>query len=112
MKIDKESLKKFAIGAGKIFIFGSLTLLTMKFKTENQHIYYVERTDCEDYNDAVDAIIESDMLDRYKNDALGMVKRNMDKEYYRAVASIARGDALDSYKVSMIKNLYNNEARA
>lgn len=112
MKIYKEALKKFAIGAGKVFVYGSLALLSMKIKNESQHIYYVEHTDCEDYNDAVDSIIESDMSDYYKHSALSMVKRNMDEKYYKAVASIANGDASDYYKVSMIQNLYSNEAQA
>lgn len=112
MKVSKETIKKIAIGAGKVFVYGSLALLSMKLKNETEHIYYVEHTDCGDYNDAVDSIIDSDMNSYYKNIALRMVKRNMDKEYYKAVASIARGDDDDYYKISMIKNLYTNEAQA
>ena len=112
MKIDKETIKKVAIGVGKVFAYGSLTLLSMKLNKEAKHIYYGEFVDCEDYNDAVDSIIESDMSDYYKHSALSMVKRNMDEKYYKAVASIANGDASDYYKVSMIQNLYTNEAQA
>ena len=112
MTIDKDTIKKIAIGVGKVFAYGSLTLLSMKLSKEAKDIYYGEFVDCEGYSDAVDAIIESDMLDCYKRDALTMVKRNMDANYYKAVAAVANGDALDCYKVEMIQNLYENEARA
>lgn len=112
MRVDKETIKKVAIGVGKVFAYGSLTLLSMKLNKEAKNIYYGEFVDCEDYNDAVDSIVESDMSDCYKRDALAMVKRNMDKRYYKAIASIANGDASDCYKVEMIQNLYKNEARA
>lgn len=114
MRVNKETIKKVAIGAGKAFVYGSLALLSMKLNKEAKNIYYDDFVDCEDYNysDAVDSIIESDMSDYYKHSALAMVKRNMDEQYYKAVASIANGDASDYYKVSMIENLYTNEAQA
>ena len=112
MNVTKETIKKIAIGVGKVLAYGSLTLLSMKLSKEAKDIYYGEFIDCEGFNDAVDAIVESDMSDWYKSNALAMVKRNMDTNYYKAVASIANGDASDWYKVQMIQNLYENEAQA
>lgn len=112
MKVDKETIKKIAIGIGKVFAYGSLTLLSMKLSKEARNIYHDDFIDCEGYNDAVESIIESDMSDCYKRDALALVKRNMDANYYKAVATIANGDASDCYRVEMIQHLYENEARA
>lgn len=107
MRVDKETVKKVAIGVGKVFAYGSLTLLSMKLNKEVKHIYYDEVIDCEGYNDAIDSIIDSDMSSCYKDSAITMVERNMPKEYYKAVASIVNGDDSDCYKVSMIRKLYN-----
>lgn len=114
MKVSKETIKKVAIGVGKVFVYGSLTMLSMKLSKEAKNIYHDDLVDCEDYgyNDAVDSIVNSDMCDCYKSDALAMVKRNMDERYYKAVTSIADGDSCDCYKVEMIENLYKNEAQA
>lgn len=117
MKIDRETIKKIAIGAGKILVYGSLTLLGMKLNNEAKHVYYDEYVDCDDcndygYNDAIDAIINSDMSSCYKDSAIRRVKPHMTKEYYKAVASIAKGNDSDCYKVSMIRKLYDGEAQA
>ena len=125
MNVNKETIKKIAIGVGKVFVYGSVTLLTIKLNKEARNIYYDECVNCEDYvgydcdydydydyNDAIDSIIDSDMSSFYKDSALTMVKRNMSKEYYKAIASIASGDDSDYYKVNMIRKLYNSEAQA
>lgn len=119
MKTDKETIRNIAIGVGKVFVYGSLTLLTMKLNKETRNIYYdeyIDRDDCVeydyDYNDAIDELIDSDMNSYHKDCVLSMMKRNMSKEYYKAVASIANGDDSDYHKVSMIRKLYDNEARA
>lgn len=114
MKIDKEAIKKITIGAGKIFVYGSLALLSMKVRKEVRNIYhddiidfedYNENIDCKGYNDAIESIINSDMSSYYKDVALKMIKKNMDEQYYKAVSTIANGDDSDYYKVTMINSL-------
>lgn len=121
MKIDKEVIKKITIGAGKIFAYGSLILLSTRLRKEVRNIYYDDiidfedydkRIDCEDYNDAIECIINSDMSSYYKNVALKMVKKDMDKKYYKAVSAIVSGDDTDYYKVTMINGLYNDKDQA
>lgn len=57
------------------------------------------------YSKAVEAIVESNMLDSYKRDVMEMLKRDGDSDYYKAVISIVNSDMLDSYKRDMIETM-------
>lgn len=58
-----------------------------------------------DYGGAVEAIMKSDMLSNYQQDAIEALKPNGTTDYYKAVIHIAYSSALDNYKADMIKNL-------
>lgn len=104
MKINKDSVKKIAVGIGKALAYGSLTMLSMNLNKEAETIYY-DDLDCKDYSGAVESIMQSDMSSYYKNQAIAMLKKDLDESYYRSVASIARSNDLDYYKVNMINAL-------
>lgn len=61
------------------------------------------------YDEAIDAIMKSDMYSHEKCDAAAVLKRNEDAEFYRAVIHIIKDSKLYSHdKVCMIKNLNKN----
>ena len=57
------------------------------------------------YSGAVKAILNSDMLDSYKRDVMGMLKTDGNADYYETIISIANSDMLDSYKKEMIEKM-------
>ena len=57
------------------------------------------------YRDAIDAIVESGMLDSTKEEVAEVLKRNECAEYYRSVISIVNGGMMDSTKLNMIERL-------
>ena len=57
------------------------------------------------YGEAVKAIVNSDMLDSYKKEIMGMLSAYGRQEYYEAVIDIVNSDMLDSYKKEMIEQL-------
>jgi hypothetical protein len=61
------------------------------------------------YSDAIDVIVNSNMLDNYKNEALGLVKKNEDTEYYKAIIKIVKSDMLGSNRLVAIANLNKGE---
>lgn len=61
------------------------------------------------YGTAVKTIMESDMLDSRKRDAIGSLDRDGDSGYYEAVISIVNSDMLDSRKVDTIRIISDEE---
>lgn len=57
------------------------------------------------YSDAVQAIMNSAMLDSYKREMIRVLKRDGDSEYYRAVIMTINSEMLDSYKRDILKEL-------
>lgn len=62
------------------------------------------------YSDAVGVIMDSDMLDSYKNEAIGLLKKNSDAEYYKTVIKIVKSDMLGSSRVKAITNIGEEES--
>ena len=58
-----------------------------------------------DYSGAVEAIMNSDMMSSYKQDAVQALKTNGSIDYYKAVIHIVYSSAMSSYKVNMIQDL-------
>lgn len=58
------------------------------------------------YNDAVEAIMDSDMFSHDKREAVEALSRYENAEFYRAIVRVAKDSGMFSYdKVKMIKNL-------
>lgn len=58
-----------------------------------------------DYGGAVKAIMNSDMLSSYKQEAIKALKNDGSIDYYKAVIHVVYSSALSSYKVDMIQDL-------
>lgn len=57
------------------------------------------------YDDAIQAITESNMLGSYMIEAMNLVQSNMTCEYYRSVINIVQANTLGSTKIEMIKKI-------
>lgn len=57
------------------------------------------------YSDAVNAIVNSDMFDAYKQEAISYVKKNQRADYYDGVIHIANSTMFDHYKSDAIRDL-------
>lgn len=60
-----------------------------------------------DYSGAVEAIVKSDMLSSYQQEAIEALKTDGSIDYYKAVIQVAGSSSLSSYKVNMIRSLSN-----
>ena len=58
-----------------------------------------------EYNDAVKAIMDSNMLGSDKARMMDVLKREEDSEFYKAVISTVKSNILGSTKVEIIKNM-------
>ena len=57
------------------------------------------------YDDAVRAIMSSNMMSSYKTEAISVLKHEGTSDYYRAVISTVNSDMMSSYKVDAIRNM-------
>ena len=57
------------------------------------------------YSDAVNAIMNSDMMGSYKRDAIEALPKDKDCEFYKSVMYIANADMMGSYKVDLIRRM-------
>ena len=60
------------------------------------------------YSDAVNAIMDSNMLSSYKQEAVAALAKDRDKEFYKAVIHVVNSDMMGSYKGDAIKNMCDN----
>lgn len=57
------------------------------------------------YSGAVEAIMKSDMMSSYKQEAINALKTDGSIDYYKAVIHVVYSSAMSSYKVNMIRDL-------
>lgn len=57
------------------------------------------------YDDAVEAIMSSDMYSSSKRDAVALLKRGENEEYYRAVIHTVLSDMYSSSKIDILRNM-------
>jgi hypothetical protein len=104
-------MKKFNagwIGDCVAFIGGTVFLgLMAALAPSRVNIHVTEKSIATNsgYHDAVKAIMNSDMWDSYKEDAMKLLKRDEDAAYYESAISIIESDSWDSYKIDMLKLL-------
>lgn len=89
------------VGGAMLYSFAAMSA----FKYTDQPVAIRDNT-AAGYNEAVEAIMKSDMAGWYKNDAIQALKKDGNVEFYRAIIHIVsdRGTA-DWYRVDMIKKL-------
>lgn len=105
-KIDWKNVGK---KVGNIVENGFILALTygFMFSQPRKNVYVTKNYGgmTANYSKAAKAIVESDMLDHYKADAMEALKHDGDADYYETVISIANSDMLDHYKADMITKL-------
>ena len=93
-------LGKAVINIGtSLYMFKSMGFFNKPNKTQINKKYATN------YYDLVAVIVESDMLDSYKEELIGLVENYKAPGYYQAAANIINSDMLTSTKVDMIKTL-------
>ena len=88
---------------GKGIAYGALLILACGTKIKIERTY----NSCNPvgYYDAVNSIMESNMLDSYKREIVEMIKPDSNSDYYNSVISVLESNMLDSYKRDTIKTL-------
>lgn len=105
IKISKEQVGKIIVGTGKAIICG-LSCLALIAPHVESSIGAVKRLTAEaDYSGAIKAIINSNMLSSYKQDAIEAVQKDRDAAYYKSVIEVVNSSMLGSYKVETIKKI-------
>lgn len=102
MKINKEHVVKVAKGLGKLIVYGAVCALYLGHNNSKTEIYYHGPVG---YSEVVQAIVESNMLDSYKREALELLSKDRDEVYYESMISVINSNMLDSYKIDAIKTL-------
>ena len=87
----------FILGLTHSFMFPSPR---NKVQATNNYDYLIDS-----YSKAVKAIVESNMLDSRKSEAIESLKRDGDTDYYKAVISIVNSNMFDSRKVETIRTI-------
>lgn len=65
----------------------------------------LKKTYATNYYEVVDVIVNSDMLESYKEELIEIIENFKTPSYYQAVANIVNSDMLTSTKVEMIKTM-------
>lgn len=87
-----------SIGAS-LYMFEKMGLFNKFNKKQNK------KTNVTNYYELAEVIVNSDMLDSYKETLIDIVENNKIPSYYQAVANIIKSDMLTSTKIKMIKML-------
>ena len=103
LNISKEAVGKIVRGGLNIAV-GLLVLALPSLTRESVTVVARPASEAK-YSDAVQAIMNSAMLDSYKREIVGLLKQDGDSEYYRTVIMTISSDMLDSYKRDVIKEL-------
>ena len=65
----------------------------------------INKTYATNYYDVVNVIVNSDMLDSYKEEMINVVENFKAPSYYQAVTNIVNSNMLTSTKIDMIKKM-------
>lgn len=107
-KITKETVGNVVKIGGTAVLYGLASMVSkISINDVIDHIRYSGNVS---YSDAINAIMDSDMLGSYKKEAMALVKRAGDVEYYKAIIKIVKSDMLGSYKIEAITNLSKEES--
>lgn len=102
LHVNWKTVGKYTKALGKGIAYGALLAFVGGTKITVKQTYSVGPVG---YYDAVNSIMESDMLDSYKREIVEMIKPDCDSEYYKTIVSVIKSDMLDSYKRDTIKTL-------
>lgn len=103
MNINKDELMKCAKKAVEIAVYvGGIALSYVSVRDVIDGIKYSGEVD---YGDAVDAIMSSDMMSSYKEQAVTTLKKDESSQFYKAVIRVIKSDMMSSYKVDTIRKM-------
>ena len=107
INMNKEQVGKIIVGTGKAILCGLSCLALIVPHVENSVNAMKCLTVKADYSGAIKAIMNSDMLDSYKKDAVEVIQKYQSEDYYKSVIEVVNSDMLDSYKLETIKKITN-----
>lgn len=107
LNITKETIKDTFKVACRITLCG--LAIVKSSNTAKDIIDMVRYSGNVKYSDAVDVIMDSNMFDSNKNEALALLKKNKDAEYYKTIIRIVKSNMFDSNKIKAITNFNNDE---
>lgn len=103
IKIDLKPVGEFARQIGEVALYGLAIAASWKF---SDYMTKIPDSKPIGFDDAVSAIMKSDMYSHDKSDAAAALKRNGNAEFYQAIVHIAKDSAAYSHdRVDMIKRL-------
>lgn len=105
IKLNKEQVGKFVMGTGKVVVYGLSCLALILPHVENSIDAVKRLTAKADYSGAIKAIMSSDMMSSYKQDAIEAVLKDQDEVYYKSVIDIVNSNMLSSYKIDTIRKI-------
>lgn len=104
-RLNWESIGKGVLSVCTGLAYGAVLAVACGSKITITHKKIVNGVGDVNLSDAVDAIMNSDMFDSYKLDAVELLKTDGDSGYYKSVISAINSDMYDSYKIDVIKKL-------
>lgn len=105
IKLSKEQVGKIVVGTGKAVVFGLSCLASIIPHVENSINAVKRLTAKADYSGAIKAIMSSDMMSSYKQDAIEAVLKDQDDVYYESIIEVVNSNMLSSYKIDTIRKI-------
>ena len=105
IKLSKEQVGRIVVGTGKAVVFGLSCLALILPNVENSISAMKRLTAKADYSGAIKAIMCSDMMSSYKQDAIEAVLKDQDEVYYESVIEVVNSNMLSSYKIDTIRKI-------
>lgn len=101
-RIDWKFVGECAKSVGKGMAYGLALATVCGTKITVKRTYVSETAG---YYEAVDSVMNSNMLDSYKRTVVEMIKPDGNSGYYKSVISVMESNMLDSYKRDTIEAL-------
>lgn len=106
-RLNQEQLNnigRLAKKGCKYLFYGAVAILSCSNVTD-EIFKSMRYADGATFSDAVEAIMDSDMMASYRDEAISALTKDGDSELYKAIIHIANSDMMGSYKVDAIKRL-------
>lgn len=106
-KFNREQLNnigRMVKKGGKYLFYGVVTVLSCTTVTD-EIFRSMRYSDGASYSDAIGAIMDSDMLGSYKDEAVSVLTRDGDEEFYKAIIHVVNSNMLGSHRVDTIKKM-------
>lgn len=105
VKINKEHVGKIIVGTGKVVIYGLSCLALIIPHVENSINATKRLVAKPNYGGAIEAVMNSDMMSSYKQEAVDVIQKDRDDDYYKAVIEVINSNMLSSYKIETIRKI-------